>query len=67
MLRLPVFKAINHVNGWLRTACIHGLNIKQQQSQPISDLIELFINDKPVQVPPGTTVLKVKLYQSSNF
>lgn len=26
------------------------------------ELVELFIDDKPVQVPPGTTVLQVDFY-----
>ncbi|XP_014219042.1 NADH-ubiquinone oxidoreductase 75 kDa subunit, mitochondrial [Copidosoma floridanum] len=37
---------------------IHTTLCKQQLVQPVTELIEIFIDDKPVQVPPGTTVLK---------
>ncbi|CAB0031690.1 unnamed protein product [Trichogramma brassicae] len=59
MLRLPLFRAISRSNGRLASAvCFHNSAANQQQPQQQPELIELFIDDKPVQVPPGTTVLK---------
>ncbi|KAL7295476.1 hypothetical protein TKK_0011127 [Trichogramma kaykai] len=59
MLRLPLFRAISRSNGRLTSAvCFHNSAANQQQPQQQPELIELFIDDKPVQVPPGTTVLK---------
>lgn len=58
MLRLPLLRAAALPNGRLSAACIH-LSANKQQNQSAPELIELFIDDKPVQVPPGTTVLKV--------
>lgn len=55
MLRLPVIRLSTGrlQNGRVSTAGLHT-SLKLQQ-----ELIEVFIDDKPVQVPPGTTVLQV--------
>lgn len=58
MLRLPLLRAAALPNGRLSAACIH-FSANKQQNQSAPELVELFIDDKPVQVPPGTTVLKV--------
>ncbi|OAD57048.1 NADH-ubiquinone oxidoreductase 75 kDa subunit, mitochondrial [Eufriesea mexicana] len=53
MLRLPVIRLSTGLqNGRVSTAGLHT-SLKLQQ-----ELIEVFIDDKPVQVPPGTTVLQ---------
>lgn len=55
MLRLPVIRLTAGIqNSRLSTAGLHTTSSKFQQ-----ELVELFIDDKPVQVPPGTTVLQV--------
>jgi hypothetical protein len=43
-----------------RNISIHISCAKRQQLESKTNLIEVFIDDKPVQVPPGTTILKVK-------
>lgn len=54
MLRLPVIRLTAGIqNGRLSTAGLHTSSKFQQE------LVEVFIDDKPVQVPPGTTVLQV--------
>ncbi|XP_012175845.1 NADH-ubiquinone oxidoreductase 75 kDa subunit, mitochondrial [Bombus affinis] len=54
MLRLPVIRLTAGIqNGRLSTAGLHTTSSKFQQ-----ELVEVFIDDKPVQVPPGTTVLQ---------
>ncbi|KAL6448649.1 hypothetical protein ACFW04_000479 [Cataglyphis niger] len=53
MLRLPIVRATGLTNGRFCAVNLHTTSNKSQQ-----ELIELFIDDKPVQVPPGTTVLK---------
>ncbi|XP_070167545.1 NADH-ubiquinone oxidoreductase 75 kDa subunit, mitochondrial [Polyergus mexicanus] len=53
MLRLPVVRAIGLANGRFCAVNFHTTSSKSQQ-----ELVELFIDDKPVQVPPGTTVLQ---------
>lgn len=54
MLRLPVIKLSTGLqNGRLLAMGLHTTPCKLQQ-----DLVEVFIDDKPVQVPPGTTVLQ---------
>lgn len=60
MLRLLTLRARNLVNCKHGEACIHTSSFIQQQAAPANapELIELFIDDKPVKVPPGTTVLK---------
>ncbi|CAL7948110.1 unnamed protein product [Xylocopa violacea] len=53
MLRLPVIRLSTGLqNGRLSTVGFHTSPKFQQ------DLVEVFIDDKPVQVPPGTTVLQ---------
>ncbi|XP_034952413.1 NADH-ubiquinone oxidoreductase 75 kDa subunit, mitochondrial [Chelonus insularis] len=52
MLRLPLVRATSLSSGRLGKAGIQTSAVKSQ------DLVELFINDQPVQVPPGTTVLQ---------
>jgi len=54
MLRLPVIRATGLVSGRFNVVSFHTTFSKSQQ-----ELVELFIDDKPVQVPPGTTVLQV--------
>lgn len=55
MLRLPVMKLPTGLqNGRLFVMGLHTTSCKLQQ-----ELVEVFIDDKPVQVPPGTTVLQV--------
>ncbi|KAJ8683657.1 hypothetical protein QAD02_019449 [Eretmocerus hayati] len=60
MLRVPILRAKSLSNGRFGGACLHVGNNRQQQAKPAPapELVELFIDDKPVQVPPGTTVLK---------
>ena len=58
MLRLLVPRVQTHLNNRYGVACIHTFTSRHQQVQPAPELIELYIDDKPVQVPPGTTVLK---------
>ncbi|KAK9296870.1 hypothetical protein QLX08_009267 [Tetragonisca angustula] len=54
MLRLPVIKLTAGLqNGRIPVARLHTTSSKLQQ-----ELVEVFIDDKPVQVPPGTTVLQ---------
>ncbi|XP_012152216.1 NADH dehydrogenase (ubiquinone) 75 kDa subunit [Megachile rotundata] len=54
MLRHPVIKLSTGLqNGRLLAMGIHTTSCKLQQ-----ELVEVFIDDKPVQVPPGTTVLQ---------
>ncbi|KAK0159625.1 hypothetical protein PV327_010720 [Microctonus hyperodae] len=54
--RLPLLKSTTSLsNGRLGAAYFQTSANKSQANQ---DLIELFIDDKPVQVPPGTTVLQ---------
>ncbi|XP_043522467.1 NADH-ubiquinone oxidoreductase 75 kDa subunit, mitochondrial [Frieseomelitta varia] len=54
MLRLPVIKLTAGLqNGRIPVARLHITSSKLQQ-----ELVEVFIDDKPVQVPPGTTVLQ---------
>ena len=54
MLRLPVIRLTAGIqNGRLSTVGLHTTSSKFQQ-----ELVEVFIDDKPVQVPPGTTVLQ---------
>lgn len=56
MLRLPVIKLTAGLqNGRISVARLHTTSSKLQQ-----ELVEVFIDDKPVQVPPGTTVLQVQ-------
>lgn len=53
MLRLPVVRLSTGLqNGRISTTGLHT-SAKLQQ-----ELVEVFIDDKPVQVPPGTTVLQ---------
>lgn len=52
MLRLPLVKATSLSSGRLGKAGLQTSAIKCQE------LIEVFIDDKPVHVPPGTTVLQ---------
>ncbi|CAK9821688.1 NADH-ubiquinone oxidoreductase 75 kDa subunit, mitochondrial [Anthophora retusa] len=53
MLRLPVVRLSTGLqNGRLSTVGLHTSSKLQQE------LVEVFIDDKPVQVPPGTTVLQ---------
>lgn len=52
MLRLPLVRAAGLSTGRLGAAGI------QTSATKCQDLVELFIDDKPVQVPPGTTVLQ---------
>ena len=59
MLRLPLSRVAGLSTGRFGAACIHSSSSKHQQPQPAPELIEVFIDDKPVHVPPGTTVLKV--------
>lgn len=47
-------RATGLANGRLCAVSLHTTSNKSQQ-----ELVELFIDDKPVQVPPGTTVLQV--------
>jgi len=54
MLRLPAIRAIGLTSGRFNVVSFHTTFSKSQQ-----ELVELFIDDKPVQVPPGTTVLQV--------
>lgn len=55
MLRLPVIKLTAGLqNGRISVARLHTTSSKLQE------LVEVFIDDKPVQVPPGTTVLQVQ-------
>ncbi|XP_031787965.1 NADH-ubiquinone oxidoreductase 75 kDa subunit, mitochondrial isoform X2 [Nasonia vitripennis] len=58
MLRLLIPRVQTHLNNRYGVACIHTFTSRYQQIQPAQELIELYIDDKPVQVPPGTTVLK---------
>ncbi|XP_043276192.1 NADH-ubiquinone oxidoreductase 75 kDa subunit, mitochondrial [Venturia canescens] len=55
MLRLPLVRATGLSTGRIATAGLHTTTTRPQAPQ---DLVELFIDDKPVQVPPGTTVLQ---------
>lgn len=57
MLRLPLIRATGLSNGRFGTAAIHTSSSKSQSQE----LIEVFIDDKPVHVPPGTTVLQVPI------
>lgn len=54
MLRVPVIRlSTGFQNGRLFAMGLHTTPCKLQQ-----ELVEVFIDDKPVQVPPGTTVLQ---------
>lgn len=53
MLRLPVVRVAGLASGRQCAVSFHTTSSKSQQ-----ELVELFIDDKPVQVPPGTTVLQ---------
>jgi len=59
MLRLPVVRATGLASGRHCAVSFHTTSSKSQQ-----ELVELFIDDKPVQVPPGTTVLQVRIIYS---
>lgn len=55
MLRFPVIRLSTGLqNARFPTVGLYTTSSKFQQ-----ELIEIFIDDKPVQVPPGTTVLQV--------
>lgn len=66
-MRQSFFKAKVLPNAIFGKSCIHGNIRMQQQLQTSSDLIELYIDDKPVQVPAGTTVLKVNKYYALEY
>ncbi|TGZ49837.1 NADH-ubiquinone oxidoreductase 75 kDa subunit, mitochondrial [Temnothorax longispinosus] len=53
MLRLPIARATGLAGGRHCAVGFHTTSSKSQQ-----ELVEVFIDDKPVQVPPGTTVLQ---------
>ncbi|KYN21274.1 NADH-ubiquinone oxidoreductase 75 kDa subunit, mitochondrial [Trachymyrmex cornetzi] len=53
MLRLSIVRATGLAGGRHCAVSFHTTSNKSQQ-----ELVELFIDDKPVQVPPGTTVLQ---------
>ncbi|XP_066584660.1 NADH-ubiquinone oxidoreductase 75 kDa subunit, mitochondrial isoform X1 [Prorops nasuta] len=57
MLRLPVVRIAGLSSGRL---CVTGLHTTASKSQQpaVQDLVEVFIDDVPVKVPPGTTVLQ---------
>ncbi|XP_015600352.1 NADH-ubiquinone oxidoreductase 75 kDa subunit, mitochondrial [Cephus cinctus] len=55
MLRLPLVRATGLSSSRLGAVGLHTTGSKSQASQ---ELVEVFIDDKPVQVPPGTTVLQ---------
>lgn len=54
MLRLSVARASGLSGGRVCAAGFHATAARHQQPE----LVELFIDDKPVKVPPGTTVLQ---------
>lgn len=54
MLRLSIARASGLSGGRVCTAGFHASAVRPQQQE----LVELFIDDKPVKVPPGTTVLQ---------
>lgn len=59
MLRLPILRVTSFLKAGYRSPCaIHTTSTDHQKAAPEPELIELFIDDKPVYVPPGTTVLK---------
>lgn len=53
MLRIPLTKLTNLPSGRFGLIGFHTSNKLHQE------LIEVFIDDQPVMVPPGTTVLQV--------
>ncbi|XP_012271285.1 NADH-ubiquinone oxidoreductase 75 kDa subunit, mitochondrial [Orussus abietinus] len=55
MLRLPLLRATGLSSGKLGNAKFHTSVVNLQAA---TELVELFIDDKPVKVPPGTTVLQ---------
>lgn len=56
MLRLPLVRVAGLSSGRFGSVNFHTtVNSSQQANQ---DLVEVFIDDIPVQVPPGTTVLQ---------
>ncbi|XP_011311762.1 NADH-ubiquinone oxidoreductase 75 kDa subunit, mitochondrial [Fopius arisanus] len=55
MLRLPLLRAAGLSTGRLG---VSGIQTSANKCHAGQDLVELFIDDKPVQVPPGTTVLQ---------
>lgn len=63
MLRLPLVRVAGLSSGRFGGTNFHT-TVNTQQSQ---DLVEVFIDDIPVQVPPGTTVLQVNNYYYSMF
>lgn len=59
MLRLPLVRVAGLSSGRFGSVNFHTtVNSSQQANQ---DLVEVFIDDIPVQVPPGTTVLQVNI------
>lgn len=61
MLRLPLTVPIYRAIG----AQLLNWNVRGTATKAV-DKIEVFIDDKPVLVEPGTTVLQVKIYCRQN-
>lgn len=62
MLRLPLVRVAGLSSGRFGSTNFHTTTVNNNSQQlNQQDLVEVFIDDIPVQVPPGTTVLQVNL------